>query len=173
MKIPKKDMTQEILKEYFHYDPSTGIVTWIKKSGFKVVVGSRAGSVSPYGHRVIRFKGCLYAEHRLIWLWYTGKHPVKHIDHINHDEQDNRWVNLREVSQAKNNMNNSKRSDNTLGVTGVSISNRNGNKKYCAEITLKGVRRRKHFYTFEDAVSMRKQWEKELGFHINHGIDKP
>lgn len=173
MKIAKKDMTQILLKEYFSYDKHSGEVTWIKKASNKTIIGSRAGSVSPYGHRVIRFKGCLYAEHRLIWLLVTGANPNNHIDHINHNEQDNSWKNLRDISQAQNNMNNSIRKDNSLGTVGISLSTRNGNKKYCAEISKNGIRKRKHFYTLNEAISQRKQWEAELGFHPNHGIKKP
>lgn len=174
MYISKQDMTQAMLKEYFDYFPDTGHLVWKKKSGRKVVVGNRAGSVAKRSnHRVINFCGCVWAEHRLIWLWWYGEHPKYHIDHINHNELDNRIENLRDVPQAINNMNISFKSTNTTGVMGVWITKTNGSKKFCAEISCAGVRKRKCFSTFEEATTQRKLWETELGFHENHGIAKP
>lgn len=175
MYIPKKLMTQDILKEYFNYDPTTGYVTWKTKHCSKVIKDSRAGSIATtHRHRVIKFMGCVYAEHRLIWLWCYGIHPVHHIDHINHDKCDNRLCNLREVTQAENNLNNSKRKDNTTGTTGVYINSKNSKKKFTAELHIHGKRVfYKSFYTLNEAIIARKGQEIIHGFHINHGIDKP
>ena len=102
----------------------------------------------------------------------TGKWPIGDIDHIDHNESNNAWNNLREVSHAENTLNLSKRSDNTSGITGVQKTKRG---TWLAEIQNKqlNVRKSKTFKTFEEAVAMRKQWEQELGFHVNHGINKP
>lgn len=175
MKISKCDLTQEILHQYFNYDPSTGYLTWKIKYARKVVVGTRAGSISTTNrHRVLRFMGMLYAEHRVIWLFCTGSWPTGHIDHINHNEQDNCIKNLRDVSQFENNMNNSKRHDNSSGVVGVWINKLNTKKKFMSELHLSG--KRVHYashYTMEDAIAARKSAEVQYGFHINHGIQKP
>lgn len=176
MRISRDDLTQEILHEYFDYDPSTGYLTWkTKKHSRKVIVGNRAGSISTTNrHRVLRFMGQLYAEHRAIWLHYYGEWPKGHIDHVNHDEQDNRIENLRDVTQAENNMNNSKRADNSTGHTGVWINKLNTHKKYMAELNLRG--KRLHYsshYTLEAAIAARKQAEQDFGFHSNHGMEKP
>ena len=175
MYIAKKLMTQNILKEYFNYDPFTGFVTWKTKHCSKIIKDSRAGSIATtHKHRVIKFMGCVYAEHRLIWLWYYGVNPQNHIDHINHDEHDNRLCNLREVTPAENNLNNSKRKDNTTGVTGVYINSKNSKKKYTAELHINGKRMfYQSFYTFDEAVTARKEQEIIYGFHANHGITKP
>ena len=176
MFISRDELTQEILQEYFDYDPITGHLTWrTKKHSRKVIVGNRAGSISTKNrHRVLRFMGQLYAEHRVIWLHYYGKWPQGHIDHINHDEQDNRIENLRDVTQAENNMNNSKRKDNSTGYTGVWVNKLNSRKKYMAELNLRG--QRLHYsshYTLEEAIEARKKAEKDFGFHSNHGMEKP
>lgn len=176
MKLSRYDMTQDIAQHYLDYDPESGHLTWrTKEHSKKVVVGSRAGSISTKNrHRVLRLLGTLYAEHRLIWLHYYGKWPVGHIDHVNHDEQDNRIVNLRDVSQAENNMNNSRRRDNQTGHVGVWLNKQNSRKKYMAELSLNG--QRVHYsshYTLEEAVAARKQAEHDFGFHPNHGIEKP
>jgi hypothetical protein len=175
MKVLKKDMTQEILKQYLNYDPATGWLTWKFKHCNKVIVGARAGSVSKRSnHRVMNFLGSVYAEHRLIWLFVTGAFPEGHIDHNDHDELNNRWTNLSDVTQVKNNMNSSKRKDNASGITGVWINKANKRKKFMAEMSVGGKRvYLKSFYSLEEAVAMRKQLEVEHGFHKNHGIVKP
>lgn len=176
MKISKDNMTADIVREYLDYDPNTGHMTWLtKKHSKKVIVGSRAGSISTTNrHRVVRFLGALYPEHRLIWLYYYGTWPVGHIDHDNHNEQDNRIRNLCDVTQRANNMNNSKRADNSTGHVGVWVNKLNSRKKYMAELHLDG--KRMHYsshYTMEEAIIARKTAERDFGFHPNHGITKP
>lgn len=176
MIIEKSDLTQAILHEYLDYCPVTGHLTWkTKKHSRKVVIGARAGSISStHKHRVIKFAGKLYPEHRLIWLHYYGVWPAGHIDHINHNEQDNSINNLRDVSQQENNINSSKRKDNSTGFTGIWINKLNPKKKYIAEVKLKG--KRVHYsshLTLEEAVIARNLAYVQYGFHPNHGIDKP
>ena len=82
----------------------------------------------------------------------------KSIDHKNHKKYDNRKFNLRKASASQNQMNASKRSDNTSGFTGVGW-----NKDRCrwvAYIAIDG--KQKHlgyFDRFEDAVQTRKEAE--------------
>jgi len=175
MKIAKKDLTQKILKKYFIYDPITGWFTWKFKHCSKVIPGNRAGSVSNvYGHRVIHFAKSLYPEHRLAFLYMTGVFPKNHVDHIDHDELNNAWNNLREVTQAENNCNQSKRSDNKTGHTGIWINKANPKKKYMAEIHFNSKRvYLKSFYSLDDAIQARKKEIVKYPFHVNHGITKP
>ena len=42
---------------------------------------------------------------RLCWLVQTGDWPEHTIDHINRDPWDNRWCNLRDITQKENNFN--------------------------------------------------------------------
>ena len=173
--IQRNEITADILREYLDYSTQTGQFTWRKKVARKVVVGRRAGSlVKRSQHRQLKILGTVYPEHRLVWLWVTGEFPKGHIDHINHDELDNRFCNLRDVTQAVNNQNLSLRCDNTLGVTGISIDKRLKTNKYIAELTIAGKRVfRKGFPTLDDAIAARKEQEKLYGFHENHGIQKP
>lgn len=169
-------MTPKIVREYLDYNPETGHMTWkTKKHSKKVIVGERAGSISTSNrHRVLRLLGRLYPEHRLIWLHYYGSWPTNHIDHDNHDEQDNKIKNLKDVTQRRNNMNSSRRADNSTGQVGVWLNKLNRYKKYMAELSLDG--KRVHYsshYTLEEAITARKSAERDWGFHPNHGIEKP
>ena len=175
MHIRKDQLTQAQLHQCLAYNASTGHLIWKQKIASKVVVGQRAGSVSKRDNRrVIKLFGELYLEHRLIWFYTYGNWPVGHIDHINHDEQDNPIENIRDVTQIENNMNSSKRKDNSTGYTGVWINKLNSRKKYMAELNLHG--QRLHYsshYTLEEAIQARKKAEKDFGFHPNHGMEKP
>lgn len=174
MYISKQDLTPEDLREYLEYNPITGHLTWIKKLSRKVVVGKRAGTqVKNRDNRIIKIFGEVYIEHRLIWFMVTGKWPVHDIDHEDHNEANNAWSNLYEKNRLENNKNNSRRSDNQTGTTGVWVNPQNARKKYRAEINCAGVRKAKSFADLNDAIAQRKAWEQELGFHPNHGILKP
>ena len=173
--MSKLNVTREEFLQRLCYNPNTGIIVWTAKGNSKkVIVGNRAGSISPYGHRVIRWNGYIFPEHRVIWLLYYGNWPTGHIDHINHNEQDNRIVNLRDVDKAVNNRNQSKRSNNTTGHSGVWINSKNSKKRFMSEVTFEGKRvHLQSHYSLEDAVIKRNEILKEYGFHPNHGIEKP
>jgi len=49
--------------------------------------------------------GSRHLAHRLAWLYMAGAWPSGVIDHMNGDPSDNRWSNLRDVTQAENNAN--------------------------------------------------------------------
>jgi len=92
------------------------------------------------------------------------------IDHINRNKLDNRKENLRIVSQSKNVFNSPIRSNNTTGVTGVTIEYIGGIKKYRSQI----LKNYKHiclgrFEKFNDAVRARKDAEiKYFGEELNN-----
>jgi hypothetical protein len=177
MKIDKKDMTAEIAHNYLTNDDETGFLHRKFKYHNNVVAGKRADRAcnnKKQEHLDVTLCGRNYPAHRIIWLMHYGEFPKGHIDHIDHDECNNRLYNLRNVSQAENNRNNSMRRDNTTGVTGVNISKVNGNKKFMAEIIdVLGKRHRKSFYTLDEAKAQRLSWETEFNYHDNHGITKP
>lgn len=84
----------------------------------------------------------------------------KFIDHKNHKKYDNRKLNLRKVNASQNQMNSSKRSDNTSGYTGVSFNK--SKNKWIAYIAINGEQ--KYLGAFdkkEDAVKVRKEAEEK------------
>lgn len=90
---------QDCLKEYFHYDPATGVFTHAKNKRF---LGRVSGHKHRLGYLVIGLKRSIYYAHRLAWLYAHGHWPDGEIDHINGDRADNRIANLRVVSRQVN-----------------------------------------------------------------------
>jgi hypothetical protein len=139
MKIPSATRVRELLL----YDPETGHFTWrISRKGTKGV-GKRAGvATGPKSHQVVSI-GIDYSRliaHRLAWLYMTGEWPTLTIDHINHNQLDNRWCNLRLATQTQNNANTPLRRHNTSGFKGVSWHKKSG--RWRASLTF----RRKHYH---------------------------
>lgn len=167
-----QNLTQNQLKEILHYDPETGIFTWLVTLNSRAITGREAGHVGHTGYIRIRYKGVEYLGHRLAWLYVHGEWPPNHLDHINHIRSDNRIANLRESSYAKNAKNQSKSSRNKSGVVGVSWYKRDS--KWIALISNRGkLVNLGKFDRFEDAVKARKAAEERFGYHPNHGKAKP
>jgi hypothetical protein len=90
------------LKKLLHYDPQTGLFTWITQRKAKAQIGTRAGSNEGRGYIVIRVDGVDYYAHRLAWFYVYGKWPKMGLDHIDHNRGHNAIFNLRESTQAQN-----------------------------------------------------------------------
>ena len=159
-------ITQSELKKILHYDPDTGILTWIKRaSGIRT---RHAAGTLNHGYVDIRINGKRYGAHRLAWLWVYGTWPPAQIDHINHVRSDNRLANLRLATNLTNGRNASKRKDNRSGYTGVSWFKKG--RKWRAYINMN--HKPKHlgcFDTIDEAIAARKQAEIENDYHPNHG----
>ncbi len=113
-------ITQEELLELLHYDPNSGLFTWIKKTSNRIKVGDIAGSINDKGYIDIRLNNHLFRAHRIAWLYMHGVWPANVIDHINHIKTDNRICNLRDVSMTVNSSNLSEKSSSSFsGYTGV------------------------------------------------------
>jgi len=172
--IDNKELTQESLKELLHYNPMTGIFTWIKpRQG--VSVGSYAGKEiynrSKNRYVRIRLLGKQYMAHRLAFLYITGEWPRKVVDHINGVGRDNRWGNLRDVTQQEN-CRNSRVSKQAPGkVSGV-----HWNKDYEWWEARIGVGGKQVFlentYSKEEAIKARKAAEIKYGYSSTHGQER-
>lgn len=177
----KESLTQQHLKEILHYDPETGIFTWLNRRRelfdtdkvFKIwntnYARKIAGSInSVSGYRLINISGIRHRAHRLAFLYVTGGFPENHVDHENHDRDDNRWINLKDVTQQENNKNSLRPKDNTSGFSGVHWF-KAGNK-WQTYINLN--RKRVHlgyFADLDEAIMARKEAEIKYGYHPNHG----
>lgn len=136
-------LTQAELKLHLHYNPDTGIFTWIKN-------GKIAGSNS-YGYISIYFNGANYRAHRLAWLYSYNTWPKEYIDHINNVKDDNRLCNLREATNQQNGQNQTKPSSrNKLGLLGV-IYRKERNKFIGQVYVNKKCHKTKSFKTAEEA----------------------
>jgi hypothetical protein len=148
------DLTAQRLRDLLHYNPETGIFTaradFVGK-GCKRRAGDAVGSKHNRGYWQIRLAHKRFLADRLAWLYMTVACPNQAIDHINGVKADNRWVNLRDVSQFVN-MQNLKRGmgNSASGLLGVAWAARDA--KWIAQINANG----KHYHigsysTKEDA----------------------
>lgn len=157
----------------FHYNPETGVFTRMGDSRGRGKKFERAGSISSAREGKMKYRQIYidykpYREHRLAWFYMTGHWPSGEIDHINGNGLDNRFSNLRNVSQQENAKNRRMPSNNTSGCMGV-YWDENNNSWY-AEIYDNRKRVRLGFFkTFFDACSARKSAERKYNYHQNHG----
>jgi hypothetical protein len=160
-------ITQEELKRVLHYDPDTGVFTWLIRpddgtQGTKAFntkfAGKRAGTLcKTHGYRHISTStvdGLIHREHRLAFLYMTGAWPSPDPDHKNGDKSDNSWNNLREATLSQNQMNTKVRVDNASGRKGVSFCNRTN--KWVAQL----IAGKTHYWlgrhsTIQDAIAAR------------------
>lgn len=97
-------ITQERLKYLFRYDPDTGDFLRLITTSHNAKEGTIAGCNSR-GYLVFSIDGSLNFAHRMAWLYMTGELPLNHVDHINGVKSDNRFSNLRDVTNAINTQN--------------------------------------------------------------------
>jgi hypothetical protein len=158
-------LSRNRVMELLSYNPETGVFIWKKGRGGFAKSGSVAGSLDSKGYRQIKIDGRLYLAHRLAWLVCNGVMPDGHLDHADRNPKNNAISNLRLCSQKENQQNVGIRSDNTSGVTGVSLHPRSG--KWIAYINTNGRRTRiGQFESKCDAVQARIAAKKRL--HIFH-----
>jgi hypothetical protein len=129
-------------------------------------IGYVAGTTGK-GYVRIRVGGELFLAHRLVFLYCFGSMPDEEVDHINGVRNDNRLVNLRQVSRAENSKNKKTPKNNTSGHAGVYFDKQA--KKWVAIIK---VNRKNIYLGFykekKDAINRRLLAVREYGFHENH-----
>ncbi|MEN1996843.1 HNH endonuclease [Stenotrophomonas bentonitica] len=108
-------ITQQKVREFLSYEPDTGLFRYRK--------GKRAGKVAGHQHHgyvkiSLPSHGGIYA-HRLAWLYMTGALPIKHVDHIDCERNNNAWANLRLARPDQNQANTRRTKRNISGAKGV------------------------------------------------------
>lgn len=160
-------LNKDLILDLFTYDPDNGKLYWKNPRSVRVKEGDEAGSLNKYGHRAVGVLGSNKYAHHIVWFIEKDYWPSA-IDHEDHNRDNNRIGNLREVDQQENLKNLSKRKTNTSGTTGVYWYK--PYQQWKAQITHKGVFIfGGYFADINDAISKRKELEIELGFHKNHG----
>lgn len=138
-------LTQERLKELLSYDPETGVFTWMV-SRKRSKSGSTAGSYTKEGYLRVVFFGVEYRLHRLVWLYMTGEWPKDQIDHIDGNPANNRFANLRDVSNCVNQQNIRKAPvhNKSTGLLGATLDKETG--KFRARIRVNGKKKSLGFF---------------------------
>lgn len=160
----------ETLREWFDYDPATGVIYWKKKqSRAPYRVGDMAGNLNSLGYYQIRLRGQLMMLHRIAYALHHGHHPPHHVDHINGVTYDNRIHNLRAATNTENGFNARRSKSNTSGVKGVCWHK--GSNKWMARMVASGEEVYLGvFETIEEAAEARRAAaEKYHGEFVNHG----
>jgi hypothetical protein len=150
-------ITQERLAQLAVYDPKTGLFTCAQnRKGSKNKIGDVLGSFTKSGYTEIQLDSRRYLAHRLAFLAMTGFMPSGVVDHINRDPSDNRWTNLRDVTQVENGHNqNRDPCNNRTGFVGVYC----WNNKYRAKLVV--AQKQIHLGTFNDPLAAAAVYEAE------------
>ena len=159
-------ISQAKLKELLHYNPVTGVFTWVIGRS-RTAAGTAANTKDRKGYLKVVIDKKPYFLHRLAFLFMTGQLPPDLVDHINGDPSDNRWSNLRLATYPENARNRKIRAGNLIGVHGVSWDERSSWKAYAYENKRQIFLGR--FTSLFDAVAARKSFELQHKYHGNHG----
>jgi hypothetical protein len=170
-------LTQSLVREFITYHPITGEAVWNHRDAKYFVnnrmskvwntryCGKPVGAGRPDGYLVTSLFNKTYRLHKLIWLYQTGHYPnrLEFIDHIDHDPENNTWINLRLITPSESQKNHSKQKRNNSDYTGVLI--RKGPKGSTYRVQVSST-----YKTLEEAIAIRDQVRAVLGgFHPNHG----
>ena len=162
---------ERVSREWFSYDPETGVVSWKKKPNRNIPIGRPAGCKWISGKNTyirISVEGEWVFAHQVAFVLHKGRLPYGPVDHENGDGTDNRFSNLREPGHTGNLRNQRLNERNTSGVMGVDFHGASG--KWRARIIVDQSER--HLGTFDtrdEAIAARRQAEADHGFHPNHG----
>jgi hypothetical protein len=137
------ELTQGRLKELLDYDPETGLFQLKLTRGTsyrrKNTHPTHAAGYVKYG-----IDNKQYLAHRLAFLYMTGAFPAGRVDHINGNRADNRWCNLREVTNTQHLLNRFR--SRQAKYPGVWVAKNKGRQTYYARVSFGGKSR--HLGTF-------------------------
>lgn len=165
-----------LLRSLLRYDPETGDLWW--KPRPETASALKAWNIAHAGRRAFTAKdrhGYLvgavlnrtYRAHRVCFALHYGYWP----DDVDHENgvRDQNWIkNLRESGSKGNGRNRGKDRRNRSVCAGV-YPTKTGS--WMARIGVRGSTdfRQKTVPTMDEAINLRKQWEKDLGYSERHG----
>ena len=172
--------SQSTLLKLLRYEPRTGTLFWrerprsmfasdrIWRAWNARLAGKEAfAAIAAAGYRIGTLGGRGVYAHRVIIKMVLGIDPDE-VDHIDGDQSNNRWDNLRPASRMVNCRNTARRSDNKSGVTGVGWARRD--RRWVARIHIDQRNISLGYFTTKvAAIHARKVAEIIYGFHPNHG----
>lgn len=143
--MSKPRVTADRLRQLLAYEQETGIFRCVRARA-QLRAGDIAGSRNVNGYWYIGVDRRYYTAHRLAWLFMTGDWPPGDIDHIDGNPLNNRWANLRQVTEHANLQNQRRAHRNSRsGLLGVSPFG----KRWQSRIRVAG--RDRHIGTFDTA----------------------
>lgn len=140
-------ISQENLKNHVFYDVKTGKLVRKKFDG-RCMPDGYLGSLKQSGYMVARIESKSYRVHHLVWLYFHGRYPDKHIDHINGNRSDNRIENLRECSPSENHQNRSSNKNSKSKYLGVSWCS--ARRKWVARIKAADINKQLGYFGSEE-----------------------
>lgn len=170
------EFSREHVLRLLRYEPETGHLYWLPRESSRFNsrwLGIRAGSksrIDGYRRIAIRVNGksIMLLEHRLIWFMIHGSWPVGDIDHLNHDRNDNRIENIRDVSKSDNQKNGGLGTRNKSGHIGVCWVTRKKRWKVSCGTKFIG-----HFVDKQEAIKAAEEARSLRGYHPHHGKFSP
>lgn len=169
-KTKRIELSKEYLCSILDYNKDTGLFYWKKRGRGMRSTSTPAGCKHKmYGYILISINNSQYRAHRLAFVMTQGTiSDDMMVDHINGVRDDNRFDNLRLVSNATNRRNCKLTKKNKSGHMGV-YYNKNM-RKYRAFIWNKSKEVHLGYYdTYDEAVIVRKAAEVKYDYHTNHG----
>ena len=133
-------LTKEQFLTYFDYDEEHGKLYWKEKTHdafANSLIGREAGNVDEDGYIRVSIFCEKYKVHQIIWFLHTGEWSSL-IDHIDNDQGNNRFSNLRPATNQQNQWNKKVQETNKLKVKGVSLCK--ATNRYRADICVNGLR---------------------------------
>lgn len=146
--------SQEILREWFDYNPLTGIFVWRKEPR---TIGPALGKVAGTSNRkyvMISVPGFRQlGAHRLAWIYVNGLTiGGSEIDHIDRNPTNNAIANLRLATSSQQKQNKGVQSNSRSGLKGAFFHASRKGKKWRTQIKVGGrIIFLGYFHTAEEA----------------------
>jgi hypothetical protein len=87
-------LSQRTLKTLMHYDPETGVFTWLVTKARSARAGDEAGTLRKDRHITIAIRGTHYTAQRLAWLYMRGEFPEGRLTFKDGNPTNTRWKNI-------------------------------------------------------------------------------